>query len=301
VAAQLGDLSVRAAKEIIDRGWVFVNNKRVTKASFAVREGAWIEVHLHPRKSRIRLQPDDILWEGSGLIAVNKPPGLLVYGTHGATEETVVPQLEGMLKEMGRWRSGKDSLVLVHRLDRDTSGLLLLARNARAASALEKQFRKQKVEKRYLALVQGRPGTRRFQQASVVRAKRPTSGSNEYGAQKTSATVRKRRPEPRGVTEFRVMETFPKCTLIEARPLTGRTHQIRVHLAQLGHPVLGDILYGPEKCSESVFRAIPRQMLHASFLGIEDPDGRGRLELTAPLPEDMKQVLSWLKETEEGL
>jgi 23S rRNA pseudouridine1911/1915/1917 synthase len=81
--------------------------------------------------------------------------------------------------------------------------------------------------------------------------------------------------------------------------LTGRTHQIRVHLAQVGHPVLGDIVYGPEKCEERLFRAVPRQMLHARFIGVEDPDGGARLELTAPLPDDMNRVLTWLKQTEE--
>jgi 23S rRNA pseudouridine1911/1915/1917 synthase len=300
VAEELGDLSVRAAKGVIERGWVFVNNQRITKGSFSVREGASIEVYLHPRSKRIQLLQDDILWEGRSLIALNKPPGLIVYGTHRVTEDTVLPQLEGLLKEMGRWREGKDNLQLVHRLDRDTSGVLVVARNAESAFAMERQFRQKKVEKRYRVLVMGKPRKERFRQVSVVRAKRPGSGLKEPRARPKSGKKGRESQGPRGVTDFEVLQTFPKCTLLEARPFTGRTHQIRVHLAQVGHPVLGDIVYGPEKCTERLFRAIPRQMLHASFLGVDDPDGRGGLQIEAPLPPDMSQVLSCLEKEDKG-
>ena len=287
VADHVADLSVRAAKDLIDRGRVFVNNQRITKASTPVGEGQWIEVYPHDGSKRVRLHEEDILWEGKALVAVNKPPGLLVYGTKGVTEGTVLPQLEGLLKKTGRWRPRRDNLMLVHRLDRDTSGLLLVARDEKSASALERQFKQKTVEKQYLALARGRPARERFRQISEVTAKRPAHGLKDH------------RQGPKGETEFRVLETFAKCALIQARPLTGRTHQIRVHLAQVGHPVLGDIVYGPEKCAERLYRAIPRQMLHASFLGVDDPDEGTRLELTAPLPDDMNQVLTWLREEEQ--
>jgi len=274
---------------------------RVRKAGRSERARASIELYLHPRNKRIRLLQEDILWEGEGLIGLNKPPGLLTYGTHGVTEDTVLPQLEGLLKETGQWTPGKDSLQLVHRLDRDTSGVLVVARNERNAPALERQFRKQKVEKRYLVLARGRPRKERFRQVSLVRAKRPTSGLKEPRSQRKSGREGKESQEPKGVTEFEVLQTFPKCTLLEARPFTGRTHQIRVHLAQLGHPVLGDIVYGPEECAERLFRAIPRQMLHASFIGIDDPDGQGRLHIEAPLSPDMRHVLNCLEQKDEGL
>ncbi len=298
VADQLADLSVRAAKDLVDRGRVFVNNQRITKASASVQEGQWIEVYPHDGSKRVRLHEEDILWEGKALVAVNKPPGLLVYGTQGVTEDTVLPQLEGLLKKTGRWRPRRDNLMLVHRLDRDTSGLLLVARDEKSASALERQFKQKTVEKRYLALARGRPAKERFRQVSEVTAKRPAHGSKEL-RQRMPAAARKGRQGPKGETEFEVLETFAKCALLEARPLTGRTHQIRVHLAQVGHPVLGDIVYGPEKCAERLYRAIPRQMLHASFLGVDDPDGGARLELTAPLPDDMNQVLTWLRQEEQ--
>ena len=298
VAGRLDGFSVRAAKDLIDRGRVFVDNRRITKASVPVQEGQWIEVYPDQGSRGARLQEEDILYDGKTLIAVNKPPGLLVYGTRGVTEETVLPQLEAVLKSTGRWRAGKDSLVLVHRLDRDTSGVLLVARSGRSASVLEKQFREHKVEKRYLVLAKGRPRQERFRQVSVVRASRPRSGSRGSQNQQAAGRAGKAPREPTGITEFEVRETFPGCALLEARPLTGRTHQIRVHLAQLGHPILGDIVYGPEKCPEPVLRAVPRQMLHASFIGIESPDDGERLELTAPIPDDMNQVLGWLTQIE---
>jgi RluA family pseudouridine synthase len=299
VANQLADLSVRAAKDLVDRGRVFVENQRITKASTPVHEGQWIEAYPQDTGKRVRLRGEDILWEGKALIALNKPAGLLVYGTQGVTEDTVLPQLEGLLKKTGRWRPQRDNLMLVHRLDRDTSGLLLVARDERSASALERQFEQKTVDKRYLALVRGRPAKERFRQVSGVTAKRPAHGSNDPLDKRMPAAARKGRQGPKGETEFEVLETFPNCTLLEARPLTGRTHQIRVHLAQVGHPVLGDIVYGPEKCAERLYRAIPRQMLHASFLGVDDPEGGARLELAAPLPDDMNQVLTWLKQEQD--
>jgi RluA family pseudouridine synthase len=264
-----------------------VNNQRITKASTSVQEGQWVEVFPHDTDKRVRLRKEDILWEGKALIAVNKPSGLLVHSTQGVTEETVLPQLEALLKETGQRRPWRDKLMLVHRLDRDTSGLLLVARDEKSASALERQFKQKTVEKKYLALARGRPAKNRFRQVSAVQVKRPASGSKEP------------RSGPKGETEFEVLQTFSICTLVEARPLTGRTHQIRVHLAQLGHPVLGDIVYGPENCAKRLFRAIPRQMLHASFLGIEDPEGGMRIELTAPLPDDMNQILTWLRREQD--
>jgi 23S rRNA-/tRNA-specific pseudouridylate synthase len=177
---------------------------------------------------------------------------------------------------------------------------LLVARNERGVSTLEKQFRKKAIEKRYLALARGRPAEERFRRVSEVTAKRPAHGRREPRANRTPQRDRNGRQGPKGETAFEVLQTFSTCTLLEARPVTGRTHQIRVHLAQLGHPVLGDIAYGPERCKESLFRAIPRQMLHASFLAFEDPHRRERLELTAPLPDDMQKVLGWLSKAEHA-
>ena len=299
VADRLQGLSVRAAKDLVDRGRVFVNDRRITKASAPVQEEQWIEAYPDEGNKGARLQEEDILWEGKALVAVNKPAGLLVYGTQGVTEDTVLPQLEVLLKKTGRWRPQRDNLVLVHRIDRDTSGLLLVARDETSASALESQFKRKTVEKRYLALARGRPAKERFRQVSEVMAKRPAHGPKDHRAGKTPATGRKNSQGPKGETEFKVLDTFAKCALIEARPLTGRTHQIRVHLAQVGHPVLGDIVYGPEKCADRLFRAIPRQMLHASFLGVDDPEEGARLELTAPSPDDMNQVLNWLRQEQD--
>jgi RluA family pseudouridine synthase len=289
-------LSVRAAKDLVDRGRVFVNNMRITKASTPVQNGQWIEVYPERSIRRATLREEDILWAGRALIAVNKPPGLLVYSTRGVTEDTVLPQLEALLKKTGRWKARRDRLMLVHRLDKETSGLLLVARNEKSASALEGQFRRKTIEKRYLALAAGRCATERFRQVSHVRARRPGSGSRQQVEKGAPPRVRK---GPKGETEFEVIQAFSASTLLEAKPLTGRTHQIRVHLAQRGHPVLGDMVYGAKEIRDHMFRAIPRHMLHASFLGFQDPEEGKRLELTAPLAEDMREVLGWLRKQQD--
>ncbi len=298
VAEAVGGLSVRAAKDLVDRGRVFVDDERVLKASIAVRPGARVVVclDLDPPTGRPVLGPEQILWEGPGLVAVNKPPGLAVHGTHGATAETLLPRLERLLG---------GPLALVHRLDRDTSGVILVARDERAARDLEGQFRGRKVLKRYRALVRGIPREGRFRRESTVRAKRPRAGGGSRGpagkGRKGAAPAEA--SAPRGVTEFALLERFPRhrCALLEARPLTGRTHQVRVHLAQLGHPVLGDALYGPARCEGDFLKAVPRQMLHAEAIGFLEPGTSWWVELHAPLPPDMERVLDWLEAQGPGV
>ena len=292
VAVRVGGLSVRAGKSLVDLGRVFVNGQRVRMASFRLRGTEEIEVHLDRLEETGALTPEHILREGRSLLVINKPTGLVVFGTRGETEGTVLPELERFLRAAGKWGQ-EDSLILVHRLDKDTSGLLLLARRKESARDLERQFRQGKVEKRYLTLVEGNPKHDKFRQASSVRARRPLG---EVSEERSSGPPSQSPPTARrSETEFVVLERFSGCALLEARPLTGRTHQIRIHLAQLGHPVLGDIVYGRAEKKDPLLRSIPRQMLHAAFLRIRDPDTGTALELQAPLPEDMRHLLETLR------
>ena len=326
LALRIPGLSVRGAKALTDLGRVFVDDRRVLKASGPLKGGERVELHRDRSDTPPLLCREDLVWTGSSLVAVNKPPGLLVYGTRGIAEGTVVPQLERVLRKSGQWETG-DRLLLVHRLDRDTSGLMLVARHAGAARSLEEQFRRHQVEKRYLALVLGSPARENLRVSSPVLARRhpgdleepvpggkaPASraliaraalpgkgrarksrrgpGSRETGTRKAGLNL----PSPDAVTEFRVLESFAGCSLVEARPAGGRTHQIRVHLAKLGHPVLGDMLYGPQKLDDPVMRAIPRQMLHAASLGFVDPDTGGWLRFEAPTAPDMLRILKELR------
>ncbi len=297
VARMAEGLSIRAAKSLIDQGRVFVEEKRILKASHSARTGEWVEVYLDRNGLRTRLGWEDILWEGESLIALNKPPGLLVYGTHGVTADTVLPQLADLLKSKGQLKE-KDELRLIHRLDRDTSGLLLVAHDEKTAGNLEKQFRQRQVVKRYQALVCGRPDKEQFHQIAEVKAKRPLSGSkldNNKNRGRPGGGRPRGHKRPETITEFRVLKYFSDSAWLEARPHTGRTHQIRIHLAQCGHPVLGDILYCQKTQKKQLFRAISRQMLHAASLEFKGPETGERIQLKAPLPVDIEQVLEELK------
>ncbi|MEW6444087.1 MAG: RluA family pseudouridine synthase [bacterium] len=291
VASGVAGLSVRDAKRLIDFGRVFVEGRRTKTASLRLRGSEQIEVHLDRTEGPEVLGAGHIIWESRLLVAINKPAGLVVYGTHGVTGGTVAPLLERLLRASGRW-APEDRLILVHRLDRDTSGLLLLARTERAATALEGQFRRGRVEKRYLALVDGNPRNDRFVRASDIRAKKPLGHSAGGRADAEGGAGGAAR---RAETEFLVLERFRRCALVQARPLTGRTHQIRIHLAEIGHPVLGDILYGKEDASYALLRDVPRQMLHAATVRFKDPETGEQRLLEAPLPPDMQEVLARLR------
>jgi len=287
ISRMVGELSVRGAKGLVDRGRTFADSKRARKASLVLKEGMWVEVHLdREEQEQPSLQPGDIIWEGWELLAVNKPPGLLVHGTRGIEGHTVIPRLDRLLRETGRSRE-KDCLTLVHRLDKDTSGLLLVARTSRTARAMDRLFRQRRVSKRYHALVHGNPRLEDFQRMAPVKPRKPS------GARKGS-----HKKDPKGAmaeTAFQVLEHFSSYSLVEAKPLSGRTHQIRVHLSQIGHPVLGDIVYGPAVCRDPLHRAVPRQMLHAAGLAFRHPETGAEIKIEAPLPDDMQAACSWLK------
>jgi 23S rRNA pseudouridine1911/1915/1917 synthase len=294
VASQVPGLSVRGAKTLVDLGRVFVDNRRVLKASTALGVGEQVEVHLDRGLSPPALGPEDIVWLGSSAAAISKPAGIAVYGTHGVTAGTVIPRLAELLTA-AHGGLPQEGLIPVHRLDRDTSGLLLVARNLRAARLLEEQFLRRQVEKRYLAIVQGEPRVEGFQRVSSVRPRRPPGEEREPARSAHYRTAKSAEREPEARTAFTLLETFSGCALVEARPDTGRTHQIRIHLAQLGHPILGDVLYSPQTVANPWFRAVPRQMLHAAFLAFRDPETGERVELEAPLPQDMLRVLAGLR------
>ena len=272
-------LSIHRAKEVVDRGRVFVNEKRILTGSTPLSLGDVVEIHLHGELTRPTLGPEAVLWESSGILVINKPAGIAVEGSQGVTEDTLLPLLERMLHATNRWRRG-DRLTLVHRLDRDTTGALLVARNARVGKILEDQFRGRVVEKRYLVLAEGSFSQKEFEQRSAIKMTRKATSPGSSG---------------KAVTRFRVLEEFPGCALLEALPETGRTHQIRIHLAKAGHPVLGDIVYGPKRIKSPIFREIPRQMLHALNVGFRDPQTGIWTLIEAPLSRDMEHVLDRLR------
>jgi 23S rRNA pseudouridine1911/1915/1917 synthase len=262
----------------VKQGRVLVNG-RAAKSSLVLRGGEAIEVEpgeLPPPSAAPEDLPVEILYEDAALIAVNKPAGLVVHAGAGAHSGTLVNRLvhrfAALSKVAGDLRPG-----IVHRLDRGTSGVLLVARNDAAHRALASQFAGRTVDKVYLALVQGRV------RAETGRIEKPVARDP---VRRTRMTARLGEGRS-ALTEFRIIERFEKFTYLEVRIGTGRTHQIRVHLASLGHPVAGDTLYGAV--------VGPRIFLHAHRIGFVTPATGERVSVEAPLPEELQQWLAGLR------
>lgn len=277
------DLSRSRIQAAIRAGRVSINGVRADKPGLRLMGGEWIAVDLPPVEATT-LTPEsiplDIVYEDDSLIALNKPPGMVVHPSAGHSTGTLVqavlahcPALPGV---GGVARPG-----VVHRLDRDTSGLILMAKTDRAHAILQEAFRSRSVEKTYLAIVDGLPPTPRGRiEAAIGRDPR---------SRVRMAIV----PEKRGraaVTTYALEEEFSQHALLRVEPQTGRTHQIRVHLAFLGCPVTGDTVYGRKRPSLPV----ARQMLHAWKLSLTLPD-RGPVTWEAPLAADFQIALDDLR------
>ena len=221
----------------------------------------------------------DVIYEDEHLAAVNKPAGMVVHPAYGHHSGTLVNAL------LARWPQtvdvgGPDRAGIVHRLDKDTSGLILIAKTEPTHTALQRQFKRRQVKKTYLALVENHPSPRQgLIDAPIGRDKRH---------RKRMAIVRSGR-EAR--TAYQVVQLFDEHSLVELHPETGRTHQLRVHLAWLGHPVVGDPVYGYRK--QRLFQG--RHFLHAHRLELTHPVTGASLSLTAPLPDDLAELLRRLQ------
>jgi 23S rRNA pseudouridine1911/1915/1917 synthase len=250
------------------------------KASLLLRGGERIEVTpvaLPPLKAVPENLPVEILYEDAAVVAVNKPAGLVVHAGAGVSSGTLVNRLVRHFQDLsqvgGELRPG-----IVHRLDRGTSGVLLVARTDAAHRALAAQFLNRSVEKIYLALVQGRLGD------NAGRVEKPIARDPVHRTRMTARLASGRS----AYTEFRVVERFENFTCLEVRIGTGRTHQIRVHLASLGHPVAGDTLYGA--------RPAERIFLHAWRIAFTSPAGGERVTVEAPLPVGLAEWLARLRQ-----
>ncbi len=280
-------------QELVRDGGVLVEGAPVPKPSLVVEAGWRIEVLDVPRT---RVRPGGppgaelvVIHEDRHLAVVDKPAGMVTHPTSVVRGRTVSELAEE------RWgplptAQGEDRPGIVHRLDTDTSGLLILARSAESAHELVRMFREREVEKEYLAIVFGAP---RFDtdwiEAPIGRAPgRPDRMSVvEEGEGRAARTY------------YETRERFDRFALLACRPVTGRTHQIRVHLASIDHPLVGDRVYrGRRGLARHVLLGAPplaRHALHAARLAFRHPVGGERLELTAPLPEDLRAWLAWLR------
>jgi 23S rRNA pseudouridine1911/1915/1917 synthase len=249
--------------------------------------------------------PLDFLHVDGVMAAVNKPPGMVVHPAKGNWKGTLAAALKWHLEERGSGGGlstvgGPTRPGIVHRLDRDTSGVIIVARTEEAHQALAKQFERRTTTKTYLAITQGQPQLDRDEIDLPI-------GIHPYQREKM-AVRRDHATSREAVTRFEVLERFRGAALVMVMPKTGRTHQIRVHLAAIGCPVLCDSLYSGRNRIEPAFLGLPagavaggepliaRQCLHAAELAVDHPLTRQRLVLAAPLPADMQRVLDCLRQ-----
>jgi 23S rRNA pseudouridine1911/1915/1917 synthase len=249
--------------------------------SHRLEAGSVVEVELPESRQAIASEPASVpvLYEDDHLVVVDKPAGLSVHPGAGERTRTLAGQLLSLAAAGG---PDPDRPGIVHRLDRDTSGVLLVARSERAHRALHNAIRKREVERRYLALVRGRPRSR------TGRIDAPMGRDRRKPTRRSLDT-----DEPRdAVTHFEVLETMREHAFLEVRLETGRTHQIRVHLAAIGLPVSGDAQYGVRGDL-----GLERQFLHAYRLRFEHPFTGSEIEVTSPLPADLDEALAAARAT----
>lgn len=277
-------------QRLIEKGNVLVCGKAASQ-HYRVKAEDLISLDIPEEKTEGLIPepiPVEILYNDNHIVVVNKPAGMVVYPSAGHSHGTLMNALLYHCRKLacvgGPLRPG-----VVHRLDKDTSGVMVIALNDESYYSLVEQFKHRTINKRYIALIYG---NLRGNQGEI----RLMIGRSESDRKKMSTRVRRGRE---AVTKWSVIERFRNATLIEVRLQTGRTHQIRVHFASVGHPVLGDRTYGKKvevECKGKKRILFPRQMLHAELLGFTHPATGEYLEFSAPVPEDMAEKIKELRD-----
>lgn len=269
------------AKTLIEDGNVSVNGVKVAKSGFSLKVGDFVEI-VNPAPKELNLEPEnipiDIVWQDDDFAVVNKPQGMVVHPAPGAYDHTLVNALLYSLSSL----SGINGVArpgIVHRLDKDTSGLLIVAKNDFAHASLQKQIAEKSAKRYYYALVDGVVEKDSGEIRNFLA--RSTSDRKKYAVARDGRLA---------VTLYRVAERFSAYTLVEYELKTGRTHQIRVHSRYIGHPVVGDRTYG----GNDKF-GLNGQLLHAYKLVLRHPRTDEEMTFTAPLPEYFERVLAELR------
>jgi 23S rRNA pseudouridine1911/1915/1917 synthase len=287
LSEHIKDFSRSRLQKLVRDGWVMVDGIPIKKPSSRLVGREIIEIYIPPQK-KTGLEPEsiplDVLFENEDLIVINKPAGMVVHPSVGHDTGTLVqavlahaPDIQGI--------GGEQRPGVVHRLDKDTSGIILMAKNDATYQMLQKQFTERTVNKSYIALVDGRPPT----PSGRIEAPIGRDATNR----KKMAVVSENKGRP-AISQYETLEKFTEHTLLEVHPITGRTHQIRLHLAFIGTPVVGDRVYGRRKSSIN----INRQFLHASRIIIRIPGLLEANTFQAPLAEDLEEVLVYLREAD---
>ena len=276
------NLSRTAIKRLLDEGKILVNGKK-QKPSYKPEVGDIITIEImKPKVVELKPQdiPIDIIYEDKDIIVVNKPKGMVVHPANGNPDGTLVNAILAKCKDSLSGIGGEIRPGIVHRLDKETSGILIIAKYGQAHINMSKQIQERKVIKLYLALVKGVIGE--------------NTATIDMPIARSTKDRKKMAVDPKGkeaITHYKVLQRYDKYTLLEIKIDTGRTHQIRVHMAYIGHPVVGDMQYSNGKNEFG----IEGQMLHSKYLEFEHPVTGKRLKLEAPLPEYFEQVLKELE------
>lgn len=285
VAGQMPDLSRTYLQQLIAEGRLLVDGQS-RRAAFKMTPGQVVTVSL-PVAEEFDLEPQDIpldvIYEDDDILVINKPAGMVVHPAPGHPRDTLVNAVLFHAPDISIQGSTRPGII--HRLDKDTSGVMVVAKSNRAQTSLVEQWQARRVIKRYTALVAG-----------VIEEETATIdapiGRNTVNRQQMSTT----RSGREAITHFSVAERFGEATLLDVQIETGRTHQIRVHLTFIGHPVVGDALYGNKVSARvSDTLGVGRQFLHASALTIRMPSDGNERTFQAPLPNDLTTVLYQLR------
>ena len=279
------EITRTSAQRLIEEENILVNDKK-QKASYKVQENDKITIQI-PEAKQIELKPQDIpidvIYEDCDIIVVNKPKGMVVHPANGNPDGTLVNAILSKCKDSLSGIGGEIRPGIVHRLDKDTSGLLIVAKNDKAHVKMSEQIKNHEVKKTYIALVRG---IIRENEATI---NMPIGRSNTD--RKKMAVVKNGK---NAITHIKVLKRYNKYTLLEINIETGRTHQIRVHLSHIGFPVVGDYTYSNGKNEFGVIG----QCLHAKALDFKHPITQKEMHLEAPLPQYFKEILDKLDQKE---
>ena len=277
-------------QRLIEEGKILVNNKK-TKASYKIQEKDEVIVEEDkPKEVSIKAQniPNEILYEDNDIIVVNKPKGLVVHPANGNPDGTLVNAIMAICKGTLSGIGGELRPGIVHRLDKDTSGVLIVAKNDIAHVKMSEQIKKHQIEKTYIALVKG-----------IVKENQATINMPIGRSTKDRKKMAVNKKGKEAITHFKVIERFPKynCTLLEIKIEKERTHQIRVHLSEIGYPVIGDEVYSNGKNQWN----IKGQCLHAKSLKFKHPVTKKEMFIEAELPKYFKDIIEQMRQRGTGL
>ena len=282
VASKDENMTRTAVQRLIEQGHILVNGKN-QKVAYKISEGDIISVESVEAKSiELKAQeiPIDIIYEDKDIIVVNKPKGMVVHPANGNPDGTLVNAIMAICKDSLSGIGGEIRPGIVHRLDKDTSGLLIVAKNDMAHVKMSEQIKNHEVKKTYIALVRG-----------VVKENEATINMPIDRSKNDRKKMAVSRDGKNAVTHIRVLKRYEKYTLLEINIETGRTHQIRVHLSHIGYPIIGDYTYSNGKNEFGVVG----QCLHAKCLEFKHPINGKEMVLEAPLPKYFKDIIKGLE------